>query len=74
MKRNILLAIALVVLAFTVGFTFQRSQTQWEYKVESGISEKNFNNLGSQGWEIVSCGSFNGGMPYCVFKRAKQQP
>lgn len=63
-----LLVIVLCVL-FLVGWQMQKPT--WEYKVENGISEKKINELGAQGWEIASCGSYNGGMPYCIFKRAK---
>jgi hypothetical protein len=72
MRRNILVALVLLAVFLLGGFTFaQTIKQQWEYKVENGVAEKRFNDLGSQGWELVSCGQFNGGMPYCVFKRLR---
>jgi PBP1b-binding outer membrane lipoprotein LpoB len=71
MRNKILLSIALVAVFFVGGSALQAPKQQWEYKIKNGVSEKKFNDLGAQGWELTSCASFNGGMPYCVFKHAK---
>lgn len=69
MRSKVLIILMLVASLFLAGWQMQK--TTWEYKVENGIAEKKINELGAQGWELASCGSYNGGMPYCIFKRAK---
>ncbi|MDQ1639538.1 MAG: hypothetical protein QOF62_2877 [Pyrinomonadaceae bacterium] len=71
MRNRIPLSLLLIVVFFVGGWTLQSAKQQLEYKIENGVDGKKFNELGMQGWELTSCGSFNGGMPYCVFKRAK---
>ena len=71
MRNKVLLSIAVFAILFVGGWTLQAPRQQWEYKTENGVDAKKFNELGAQGWELASCGSFNGGMPYCVFKRTK---
>ena len=43
----------------------------WEYKVVGDLSEQHLNELGSQGWEIVST-VVDGGVFAIYLKRAKQ--
>lgn len=51
MKRNILVIVLLASLMFLLGFTVQ-SKPQWEYM--STTKEKQLNELGAQGWELVA--------------------
>ncbi len=71
MRNKIIIFVALVAVFFVSGWVFQAPKQQWEYKVENGVSEKKFNELGAQGWELTSCGQMGGGLPYYVFKRVK---
>jgi hypothetical protein len=53
MKRTLHLIIATVLVALLLtGFTYQSQRPQWEYKVS--FSPKDFDGLGTQGWEMVS--------------------
>jgi hypothetical protein len=55
MKNKIVLAVLLLVCLVTFGFQVRPTQ-RWEYKVEyhGTISEKKLNELGAEGWELVS--------------------
>ena len=72
--KNILLTLALVIgILFTAGA--QQPRMQWEYKFEYNVSQKKANELGAQGWELVTASSTGSGtasnVETFVFKRAK---
>jgi len=61
MKRGVLLLVALAVLLCLAGWAGhaqqRKSQPAWEYKVighGSATGEQELNELGLQGWELVS--------------------
>ncbi len=79
LKRYWLLVLAVMSLLCVVGWTAfaQRqntSRTAWEYKIVTYTSEEKFNELGAQGWELVTVSETrqgeSGNLNYC-FKRAK---
>jgi hypothetical protein len=51
-KRNILTILTLVAVLLLAGWTLQRDK--FEYRFEDGCSEQKANELGTQGWELVS--------------------
>lgn len=55
MKNKILVALLILTCLFGFGFQLRPAQ-KWEYKVEyhGTISEKKLNELGAEGWELVS--------------------
>lgn len=55
MKNKILLAVLSAVCLLTLAFQIRTAQ-KWEYKVEyhGTISERKLNELGAEGWELVS--------------------
>lgn len=83
MSRKITWLIIAVVLALVVtdiqpSATLAKAQPQWEYKVVYrvlGFEEKNFNELGADGWEFVTAeaNSINGNSSRAryIFKRLK---
>lgn len=83
MSRKITWLIIAVVLALVVtdiqpSATLAKAQPQWEYKVVYrvlGFEEKNFNELGADGWEFVAAetNSINGNSSRAryIFKRLK---
>lgn len=75
--KTILVIAASLVLVVVLGFTFKSpSPTVWEYKFSDRMSESRANELGSQGWEIVTVDSKpmmgGGAIGTYVFKRPKQ--
>jgi hypothetical protein len=84
MSRKITWIIVALVLAFIVAdfrpqaTTLAKASPQWEYKVVYrvlGFEEKNFNELGTDGWEFVEAeaDSFKGNSSRTryIFKRQK---
>ena len=84
MKNRIWLVAMVAILLFgLIGWTAygQRSRTTWEYKVQyvpgvRNMSEKTMNDLGSQGWELVTFQAINNeggtiGAGNYFFKRAR---
>lgn len=66
--------LCLIVLLVATAWGSQQSPPKtWEYKVESGVSEKKMNELAGEGWELAETGNYGGQLaaPYVVFKRAK---
>lgn len=59
----------LAICLLSVSATSQKPG--YEYKVESGVSEGKINSLASQGWEVVTVGNYNGGMPYVILRRSR---
>jgi hypothetical protein len=73
------LIVTLVSLLCVIGWTVSAQKHSakrvvWEYKIESSTSEEVFNQLGAQGWELVTVSETrqgeSGNLNYC-FKRAK---
>lgn len=76
MRRKLLIVLILLAVFFIGGFTFaQKSQPQYEYKFEYNVSEKKANQLGAEGWELVTASATGSGpasnVETFVFKRAK---
>lgn len=80
MKNKIYIAL----LALVLGFYFVNSKSQaapspatWEYKLVDSPSEKKCNELGAEGWELVTITTKGGSSsmsmtsPLYAFKRAK---
>lgn len=56
-SRAFFLIIGIIVMVtFVVGFAQNRrpSNVQWEYKIAYDMSTEQLNELGAQGWELVS--------------------
>jgi hypothetical protein len=80
LKRYWLLTLALTGLLCVIGWTGSAQKqnakrTAWEYKIVTYTSEEAFNELGAQGWELVTVSETREGVSgiilnYC-FKRAK---
>jgi hypothetical protein len=76
MKARILLLvgvglISLLMFVSSTGFV-QSKQTVWEYKVlEANWDEKQLNNLGAEGWELVAVDAARGDYIRAFFKRRK---
>lgn len=73
MKR-ILITLALVCSILSISAITQQPKTQWEYKFDYKCYEKGANEMGAQGWEIVSSTMntySNVITQMCVYKRAK---
>jgi hypothetical protein len=70
--KHLLFGIALALIV-TFGVGWSQSSPVWEYKVESGITEKKINELAVQRWEVVATGNYGGPLaaPYVILKRAK---
>ena len=70
-----------LILLFVVGWTnyAQKARTDkatWEYKVVRNVSEWSMNQLGFQGWELVTFQPIKNeggtiGEAYYIFKRAR---
>jgi Domain of unknown function (DUF4177) len=76
MKRGVVLLIAMTVLLCVVGWAGlaqeRKTQPAWEYKVighGTASGEKELNEFGQQGWELVSV--TNDGVTYYL-KRKKE--
>lgn len=75
MKTLIIVAVLLVVTV-TLGFTFKTpTAQQWEYRFAGSMTENKANELGAQGWELVTVDSKpmmgGGAIGNYVFKRPK---
>lgn len=71
MKHKTLLALALILSILSISAATQQPKPQqWEYKFEWNIKEKKANELGAQGWELVSVNTITNVQEY-AFKRAK---
>ena len=76
-SKNARIFISLILsILLIVGWTVygQRSAPQrpvWEYKIANNLSEQQLNELGSQGWEMVTA-TADGGNFAIYLKRAKQ--
>jgi hypothetical protein len=76
-SKNARIFISLILsILLIVGWTVygQRSTPQrpvWEYKIANNLSDQQLNELGSQGWEMVTA-TVGGGNYTFYFKRAKQ--
>jgi lipopolysaccharide export system protein LptC len=70
----IILAIALCLVGWT-GYkqrqTGKSRTTIWEYKIVDGITEKELNEFGAQGWELAAVAVGNGQASHYL-KRPKQ--
>lgn len=88
-KRLRLILLATVLLLTVVGWTSygqrqRATQTNWEYKVvfapgARAMTEKMLNDLGAQGWELVTFQQINQegvtiGAGNYYFKRVKDRP
>lgn len=74
MKKRITLVALLLVSLLCVGFARQsRPQIQWEYKIEKDADEKRLNQLGAEGWELVTLDRGTGSLSRSMFvlKRAR---
>lgn len=64
MKKMVALVLILGTLLFTVGWNGypqkKSATTLWEYKALRGqdVSDQNLNELGAQGWELVSVAAY----------------
>lgn len=67
--KTLLVMLVLAICLLTVSATNQKPS--FEYKVESSVSEGKINSLSAQGWEVVTAGNYNGGMPYVILRRSK---
>lgn len=65
------LLVMLVLAICLLSLSASSQKPGYEYKVENGISEGKINSLASQGWEVVTAGNYNGGMPYVILRRSK---
>jgi hypothetical protein len=54
MRNKILLAALLLMSLLLVGFVYRQARVQWEYRVIDNANEKKLDELGSEGWELVS--------------------
>ena len=73
--RTKLLAVALLLCCLVVGLgsTVQRENKQWEYRTEESFTNENANQLGLQGWELVTAVPISN-VPYqlrYIYKRAR---
>jgi hypothetical protein len=75
MKNKLFLIIALISLLCLAGWTGHAAKpspqpTVWQYKVlANSWDEKDFNNLGAEGWELVSIDGSRGDYVRAFFKR-----
>jgi hypothetical protein len=78
MKRKLVAAIAAAVLCFGIaayGQTRSTMKIAWDYKVIDPLNmrealERQLNQIGADGWELVTSSSSNGAL---IFKRPKAQ-
>jgi len=71
MSKKIILGVFVIcLLAFVAVFAFAQnsSTTRWEYTAIIGNID-NANNLGRDGWELVTASEASGGKREMVFKR-----
>lgn len=76
MKTRILLilGVGLISALMFMGSTgfVQSSRTVWEYKVlEDNWDQKQLNNLGAEGWDLVAVDASRGDYKRAFFKRRK---
>lgn len=75
MKTRTLLAIALLILSclLFIGSTYQTTPA-WEYRIEKDADEKRLNQVGAEGWELVTLDRGTGSLSRSmfVFKRRRQ--
>jgi hypothetical protein len=75
MKKSIILVCAMsLIIGLTAIVLFAQNSVsapvQWEYKLQYNINEKKCNELGEDGWELVSVADVKGLTTY-AFKRKK---
>jgi hypothetical protein len=76
-KNKFLLIITLISLLCLAGWTghaakYSPQPPVWEYKVlEANWDEKQLNNLGTEGWELVAVDASRGDFVRAFFKRRK---
>lgn len=69
---RIILIVSLCLAFLSVGAFSAPAPVAWEYKFEYKCNEKKANELGAQGWEIVSMAPGNTGLfTDCAFKRVR---
>jgi selenophosphate synthetase-related protein len=51
-RKYIIAMLALALVFFTVGWKYQSKPAQWEYTFIT--NQKKLNEMGAQGWELVS--------------------
>ena len=74
-KKHWIVVSVLVLVFFLVGWTTSGQKrnslkTTWEYKSLANASDAALNELGAQGWELITVVNFRGGTAYYL-KRAK---
>lgn len=72
MKPLLIIAVLLLTVIIAIGWTTPQPTT-WEYKFEYDVREKKANELGAQGWELVSVSLTSGSSSVneYAFKRRK---
>lgn len=69
---KIILLISICLLFLSVGAFSAPTPVSYEYKFEYKCTEKKANELGSQGWELVSMDEGSTGIfSVCAFRRAR---
>ena len=72
--KNLILFLVLCLSVLSISAIAQPRKT-WEYKFQYNVSEKKANDLGEQGWELVTIGALGSGLTSnvetFVFKRQK---
>jgi hypothetical protein len=69
MKNRLLLIALLVASIFCAAFAYQseRRAQRWEYKIEKDADEKRLNQLGAEGWELVTLDRGSGSLSRSMF-------
>lgn len=73
MKRLTIIAVLLLTVIVATAGSYPQPQ-QWEYKFEYSMRESKANELGKEGWELVSISLTSGGSSVreYAFKRPKR--
>lgn len=74
MKNRILLAALIVVSLFCAAFLYRPASPRWEYKIEKDADEKRLNQLGAEGWELVTLDRGSGSLSRSMFVFKRPQP